>query len=278
MKKSIASIVRQIFTFRWQLSWDLAVVAVSWLLVAGTLYTATVIVTPEAGGGIPYFLLYAVLMAAIFGIGIPLLWMVLIRKRPLSSLGLTWRRWRASILLQLALAIILYLTGPNLQFNSFAELVPLLALVLTIGFFEAVFWRGWVLSRLEESFGVIPAILVGSFLYSVYHIGYAMPVDEMVFLFFIGIMFAVVFRLTGSVLILWPVFQPMGQLITLSSEGLSLPLISTLGFVDAIVVMFVFIWLARRFYRKRMEKAATNGKEDIKLDAERMLLNSFSGG
>jgi hypothetical protein len=81
-----------------------------------------------------------------------------------------------------------------------------------------------------------------------------MPMNEMIFLFFIGIMFAVVFKLTGSILILWPAFQPMGQLITLSEEGLALPLISTLGFIDAMVVMFIFIWLARRYYKKHIEK------------------------
>jgi hypothetical protein len=180
--------------------------------------------------------------------------MVVIRHRQISDLGLTVRRWRTSIILQLILSVILFLTGPQFDLPPLANLVPLLSLVLAIGFFEAVFWRGWVLQRLEESFGLIPGILLASALYSVYHIGYAMPANEMAFLFFIGIMFAVVFKFTGSVFILWPVFQPMGQLITLSEEGLNLPLISTLGFVDAIVVMFIFIWLARRYYKKHLKK------------------------
>jgi len=157
--------------------------------------------------------------------------------------------------LQLALAAILYVTGPSLQITSFAEFVPLLFLVLAIGFFEAVFWRGWVLLRLEESFGMIPAILLSSFLYAAYHIGYAMTLDEMVFLFFIGIMFAVVFRLTRSILILWPVFQPMGQLITLTQEGLSLPLIATLGFIDVLAVILVFVWLAGRYHKRKKLRA-----------------------
>jgi membrane protease YdiL (CAAX protease family) len=189
-------------------------------------------------------------MAAVFGIGLPLFWMVVVRHRPISNLGLTFRRWRTSIVLQLILSVILFLTGPEFDLPPMANLVPLLSLVLAIGFFEAVFWRGWVLQRLEESFGLIPGILLASALYSIYHIGYATPVDEMVFLFFIGIMFAVVFKLTGSILILWPVFQPVGQLITLSKEGLNLPLIATLGFINVIIVMFVFIWLAQKHYEK----------------------------
>ncbi|MBI2847810.1 MAG: CPBP family intramembrane metalloprotease [Chloroflexi bacterium] len=218
--------------------------------------TATVIVTPEAGGGIPYFLLYAVVMATLFGVGIPLLWMVIIRKRPLSDLGLTFRRWRSSIVLQLVLTGILLLTGPELDWPPLANLVPLVSLVLAIGFFEAVFWRGWVLQRLEEAFGIIPAILLGSALYAAYHIGYGMTMDEMVFLFFIGIMFAVVFRLTGSILILWPLFQPLGQLITLTGEGLTLPLISTLGFIDVLVAMFILIWLVGRYRKRHTRKLA----------------------
>jgi membrane protease YdiL (CAAX protease family) len=245
---------KQVFTFRWKPTRDLAVVALSWLLVVGSIYTANVIVGPDMGGGLPYFVLYAVLAATLFGIGIPLYWMVVVRRRPLTDLGLTFRWWGLSIALQLIFASLQFVgTLPQVQLPSFAELVPLIALALAIGFFEAVFWRGWVLLRLEEAFGVIPAILLGSLLYAAYHIGYAMPLDEMVFLFFVGIMFAVAFRLTKSVLVLWPAFQPMGQLVTLIKDGLSLPLISTLGFVEVLIAMLLLVWVAGRYYKKHRE-------------------------
>ena len=50
-----------------------------------------------------------------------------------------------------------------------------------------------------------------------------MDLSEMVILFFIGIMFAVVFVITRSVMILWPVFQPMGQLLMQIEDRLPLP-------------------------------------------------------
>ena len=52
--------------------------------------------------------------------------------------------------------------------------VPLLMMSLTVGLFEAVFFRGFVQTRLEASFG--PAVGVGGagLLYSAYHIGYGM--------------------------------------------------------------------------------------------------------
>jgi hypothetical protein len=132
--------------------------------------------------------------------------------------------------------------------------LPLIILALSIGFFEAVFWRGWVLLRIEEAFGIIPAIIIGSLLYAAYHIGYGMDFAEMRFLFFIGIMFSVVFRITKNILILWPLFQPMGQLFTLIKDRLELPMISILGFSEVLIFMFVMIWLANKYYKKKVLK------------------------
>jgi len=115
-----------------------------------------------------------------------------------------------------------------------------------------------VLQRLEEAFGFIPAALLGSALYAAYHIGYDMPLDEMLFLFFIGLMYAIAFRITGSIFILWPVFQPGGQLITLVKEGLSLPLLASVGFLEVFIVMVVLIWLSSR-YLKKSRKKTVNG-------------------
>jgi hypothetical protein len=76
----------------------------------------------------------------------------------------------------------------------------------------------------------------------------------MVFLFFIGLMFAAVFRLTKSVLILWPLFQPLDQLTTLLTDKLTLPLVAALGFAEAFVLMLVLIWLSGRYSKKRNAK------------------------
>ena len=242
----------QIITLRWGPSLDLAVVALSWILVVGALYTANFLIGSDVWGGMGYFLMYALVGATLFGIGIPLYWMVVVRKRPLSDLGLTTQRLAISLGLQLVFFFIVNVPRlMDFQLPSVQQFLPLLALALTIGFFEAVFWRGWVQLRLEESFGMIPGILIASVLYSLYHIGYGMPSSEMVFLFFIGLMFAAVFRLTRSVLILWPVFQPTGQLITLLNDGLPLPLLAALGFIEVLAVMFLLVWFANRYTKRK---------------------------
>lgn len=242
---------RKLFVFHWRPGRDLFIVLLSWILVVGALYTATVLVGTEAWGGIAYFLIYALLGAGIFGVGLPLYWMVVVRKRPLSELGITTRWLWLSLGLQIVFSVAQYMgTLAESGVPRYEKLIPLLALSLTIGFFEAVFWRGWVLLRLEESFGLIPAIVTGSLFYAAYHIGYAMPLSEMVFLFFIGVMYAIAFRLTKNIFILWPVFQPMGQLVTLIQDGLDLPLLASLGFFEVLIGMLVLVWLAGRYTKK----------------------------
>jgi uncharacterized protein len=243
--------MRQVFTMRWKPNRDLAAIAVSWLLVVAALYTATMIVGQEVWGGMAYFGLYAVVGATLFGIGIPLYWTAVVRRRSISDLGITRRALGLSIGLQVVFAALQFMgTFAKTQLPALDVLVPLVALALSIGFFEAVFWRGWVLLRLEECFGIIPAILLGSVLYAAYHIGYGMPMSEMVFLFFIGILYAVTFRITRNVFLLWPVFQPMGQLVTLIKDGLTLPVLAALGFAEAFAAMLVLAWLAERYHKK----------------------------
>ena len=250
--ETLKNAVHSIFTFRWKPGSDLLAVMVSWLLVTGTLYTATVIVMAEVGGGLPYFFLYAILAATLFGMGLPLAWMVVYRKRPVQDLGITTRALGISLVLQLVFSIFQSVgTLARAELPAFEQFLPLMALSLAIGFFEAVFWRGWVLQRLEEAFGMIPAILAGSLLYALYHIGYGMPFEEISFLFWIGVLYAVSFRLTRNIFILWPLYQPMGQLVTLIRDGLSLPFLAALGFFEVFIVMALMVWFAHRFYQKR---------------------------
>ena len=250
---TMTTTMQKVFAIRWKPNKDLIIIALSWLLVVGSLYTATVIIGSDAWGGIAYFLLYAVVGALLFGVGLPLYWIVIIQKRPLSDLGITTRFLVPSLVLQLVFAALQFIgTLARTQLPSFEEFLPLIALALCIGFFEAFFWRGWVLLRLEESFGIIPAILLGSAVYAAYHIGYGMPSSEMVFLFFIGITFALAFRLTKNVFILYPIFQPMGQLVILIKDKLTLPLAASIGFFEVLIVMFVLVWLAGRYQKKHV--------------------------
>jgi membrane protease YdiL (CAAX protease family) len=255
-RNTAGAILREVFTFRWQPSFDLLAVAVSWVLVVAGLSTATFVIGTKPLGGIGYFLTYAVLTALVFGFCAPVGWMLFLRKSSPASLGISTRNLVVSIAVQIAVAAIqFFLIRNSFQLPDFATLLPLLALCLSIGLFEAVFWRGWVQLRIEGAFGVIPGVVLGSVLYALYHIGYGMPWSEIGFLFFIGLMFAVIFRITSSVFILWPVFQPMGQLMTLVKDKLQLPLAAAIGLFEVLAAMIVVAIVAYRIHKKRTSGA-----------------------
>ncbi len=253
MRNFSQNLFNQLFTFRWKPNRDLLIVMVSWLLVVGSLSMATFVVGQKTWGGMGYFIFYALIGATLCGVGIPLYWTVIVNKRPISDLGITSKHLKTSIILQIIFTVVINIPR-LLQINTmgFKQLFPLIWMSLAIGFFEAIFWRGWVQQRFEESFGLIPSILVGSGLYSIYHIGYGMPASELLFLFIIGLMFAFIFRITKNIFILWPLFQPGGQLITLITDQLSLPILAFMGFLEVLVLMLLMVWLAARIHKKRL--------------------------
>jgi membrane protease YdiL (CAAX protease family) len=199
--------------------------------------------------------LYAVLGATVFGVGLPVYYEIILKKNPVSKLGITTKNLWISVLAQIVLAIAVYFTKINIILDSKFDVVfPLIALALAIGFFEVIFWRGWMLTKIEESFGTIPAIILSSALYSLYHIGYGMNWNEMIFLFFIGLMFAILFVLFRNIFVLWPIYQPFGQLITITKDGLSLPLIASVGFLEVLIAMGLFIFFTNKYVKKKLEK------------------------
>ena len=133
---------------------------------------------------------------------------------------------------------------------ALAGLIPLIALSLVLGFFEAVFWRGWVLLRLEESFGLIPALVLSALMYTSYQIGFGISTLDIFLIFSLGLIFGIAFRLTKSVFVLWPGLQPIGLLAFLLHSGMRPPLVSTLGFLEVLGVMLLLVWLVSRYARK----------------------------
>lgn len=247
--------MRKIFEFKFRPTADVGMVGLSWLLVVASLSAATFIATAERGG--LYFILYALVGATLFGVGLPVWWMVWRRGRSVADLGVTGRLLGLSLLLQLAFAAAqYYFTLSRAEIPELSALLPLIALALAIGFFEALFWRGWVQLRLEESFGLIPGIVLGSALYALYHVGYGMDWSEIGFLFIIGLVYATVFRITKNIFILWPLLQPMGQLTTLLNDGLSLPPLAALGFIEALALMIAIVIFVPRIYKRRQVRKA----------------------
>ena len=175
------------------------------------------------------------------------------RGRPLADLGLSLGRLPVTIGLGLALAGVqfaLTLWGYDLPADR-EDWLPLLLMALVVGLFEAVFFRGFVQNRLVASFGEVPGIGVAAALYALYHVGYGMGGQEMVFLLGLGVVYAVAFRLAGSVLVLWPLLTPLGSFYNNVDAGdIELPWASMIGFGEVLIVMLIAVAVAFRRQRR----------------------------
>jgi membrane protease YdiL (CAAX protease family) len=227
---------------------DLAVIAVLYLVVVGLWRLAFTVFTADRWLGL--FLCFGGGM--LLGVGGPVVYTVWLRHRPLRSLGLGLHRLPATVALGLLFAgvqALIMLWGYELP--APVDWVPLLVLSLAVGLFEAVFFRGFVQGRLQASFGIGPVVAGAAALYALYHVGYGMGIGELGFLFALGVVYAVAYRLTENVLVLWPLLTPLGGwFANLEAGDIELPWASIAGFADVLGLMALVIWLAHRHGRE----------------------------
>ncbi len=189
----------------------------------------------------------------LLGVVGPIVYQVWIRQRDLRSLGIGLHRLPQTAGIALSLAGVQFFTTLwGYQLPGLVDWVPLLAMSLVVGLFEALFFRGFIQGRLEASLGATPAVAAAALLYALYHVGYGMGLTEMWFLFGLGVVYAIAYRITSNILLLWPLLTPLGAFFNnLQGGDIQLPWASILGFADVAGVMVVTIWLAARHVRRR---------------------------
>jgi membrane protease YdiL (CAAX protease family) len=99
--------------------------------------------------------------------------------------------------------------------------------------------------------GAAPSVTIAALLYSLYHVGYGMGTEEMVFLFGLGVVYAIAYHLVTNILVLWPLLTPLGAFFNnLEAGDIELPWASIAGFADVAAVMAAAIWFTHRHERK----------------------------
>jgi membrane protease YdiL (CAAX protease family) len=236
---------RMLGDVHWRPNRDTLVALISYILVVGGLFTAFQVFTTEQVAA--NFITFGPVTLAGLGVALPVLYTVLVRHRPLADLGLTTHQLAPSLVLGLLLGWDTYrntIAAQNLAWTR--DMVPLMTMAMAVGLFEAIFFRGWLQLRFEEAFGMVPGLVLGALCYGLYHVGYGMTWDEMLFLFGLGLVFAAVFRLTKNVAVLWPFYTPVGGLYSNLRESLTLPFEATYGFVLTLGLMIAVIVIASR--------------------------------
>jgi hypothetical protein len=229
---------------------DLLVIGALYVAVVGLWRLAFTVFTADRWLGL--FLCFGAGM--LLGVTGPVVYTVWLRQRPLASLGLSLHRLQPTIALGLLFAgmqAVILLWGYSLP--APVDWVPLLVMSLAVGLFEAIFFRGFIQGRLEASFGTGPAVVGAAVLYALYHIGYGMGLGELGFLFTLGVVYAVAYRLVENILVLWPLLTPVGGwYATMDAREIELPWASILGFADVLGLMALVIWLAYKHQRRML--------------------------
>lgn len=237
----------------WHPQRDIVVALLSYLLVVAALFVAFQVFTTDRVAA--NFITFGPIALAGLGLALPVFYTILVRRRPLADLGITTYRLLPSLALSLVLGWDTYRnTIATLDVAWRRDIVPLIAMVIAVGLFEAVFFRGWLQLRFEDAFGLVPGLLLGALCYSLYHVGYGMELGELLTLFFLGVTFGAMFRLTKNVFVLWPFYTPVGGLFSNLNEGLTMPFEATYGFVITIALMLGITILAQGLYTRHVQK------------------------
>jgi uncharacterized protein len=154
---------------------DIRAVLLLYVGVVAALYLAFQVFTVQRTLGL--FLCYA--GGLILGVVGPVIYTVWRRGRPLVDLGLTMKNWRQAAGLGLVLgAVQFFLTLYGYSLPAPADWVPLLTMSLMVGLFEAIFFRGFIQTRLSASFGPVPGVAAAAAMYALYHVGYGMGSEK----------------------------------------------------------------------------------------------------
>ncbi|MDH7479398.1 MAG: CPBP family intramembrane metalloprotease [Syntrophomonadaceae bacterium] len=199
--------------FRFKPNRDTAAAFILGLAVIFTSFGLLALPGDAGASRLGYFFLRDLVMMFGLGFAAPVYYVLFVKKRGFGELLLTRERWLASLAVNLALAVFLVFVFSG--WSGPAALIALLsrpaagpvAYIMTAGIFELVFFYGFMRQQFEEAFGLGPAIVLTALFYSLHHAGFE---PRFVELFFVGIMYASVYRTTRNALVGYPFFWGVG--------------------------------------------------------------------
>ena len=217
---AIALVVRrkEAFQFRWQPTQHTWVAVGAGLLAFG--FSALLLLFEP--GSLPAQIIHNGLLYVVCGAAIPWGYTILVERGTPAGLGIKRERWVLSLIISVIAA---GLFMPLLLFEGDLGAVgwgnvakASFALTGAGGLFELFLYYGFIHLRLEKAFGTIPAILLTSAIYVLWHVGTQLPLEPDPLyavwkLFWVGVMSQSLFSLTRNLLVIWPIFHAVGVML-----------------------------------------------------------------
>lgn len=230
--------------FKWELNTDLYVALGTLLIMWACYYGYMNIYKNNIVATALIFILFAnIILAVIF----PVWWTVLHKKGSLSELGITKNLLCVSLGISTILAISRGINLPDLIVGiNWAPHLIMSALI----FWEPFFVFGWLQSRYEKSFGIIPAIILAAASFAFYQLGSVSP-EQLVGLFFFYILLGGAFGLTKNIFTLWPIYWCIGSSVNSLSVGIKVGWDAVGACAFAILVQVGFL---AYIYKKNLKK------------------------
>ena len=166
-----------------------------------------------------------------------------------ASFGFTFRKWYIFLPINLALAALLLFqflsdSPPPTDFRLDAPTLWKAAYVMLAISFELLFFYAFLRTLFERAFGIVPGIILTALFYAFHHTGFQPEFGK---LFFVGVLYATIYRLGNSVLLVYPFFAGVGGIydVLIQSQVVSpilYPEIRTLYLAILILVAVVWMW------------------------------------
>jgi len=192
-----------------------------------------------------------VFMILILGIGFPLY--KINKEHNFKGFGLHIEKWYLFIPINLILGILLLLMflkesplPPDFALSK--DVIWKIVYIMLAGIFETIVFYSFIRTTAERSFGIIPAILLAAMFYSFHHAGFQPEFGK---LFFVGILYATIFRIGNSALLIYPFFWGVGacyDVLIQSTEVSEIvyPEIRSLTVLIGIILIILYINLIKR--------------------------------
>lgn len=190
-----------------------------------------------------------IFMILLLGFLTPLYYILIVKKKKLSVLGLHKNKLTASVVINVIagfslLFMFISKSEENISFNinSFYAILY----ILVAGVFEMIFIYGFLRYEFERAFGILPAIFITAIFYSLHHAGFQ---PEFIKLFFVGIMYVTVFYFTRNIFAIFPFFWGVGAVwdVLVNSEAGN-QIKNFTSFIIAILLLIAMISIGVSIY------------------------------